>query len=123
MAERPQYTAEEVDAAVQALGADPDRFAHAQEVVQHATPGLRHVLERALDEGGWFGQAHEEALERVAREGELGDRVAAIRTLVGEETRLGMLVGVTVGFELARELEVAREAGEAGTGESQREGS
>jgi hypothetical protein len=28
----------------------------------------------------------------------------AVRTLVAEETRIGMLVGVAVGFELAREL-------------------
>jgi hypothetical protein len=27
-----------------------------------------------------------------------------VRTLVAEETRIGMLVGVAVGFELAREL-------------------
>jgi hypothetical protein len=31
-------------------------------------------------------------------------RVRATRTLLAEETRLGMLVGVAVGFELAREL-------------------
>jgi hypothetical protein len=31
-------------------------------------------------------------------------RAAAVRTLVAEETRLGMFVGVAVGFELAREL-------------------
>jgi hypothetical protein len=30
---------------------------------------------------------------------------------VGEETRLGMLVGVTVGFELARELDERRREG------------
>ncbi len=111
MAERAQYTAEEVDAAVQALGADPERFAHAQEVVQHAAPGLRQVLERALDEGGWFGDAHEEALGRVAREQDPAERLLAIRTLVGEETRLGMLGGVTVGFQLARELDERRRGG------------
>jgi hypothetical protein len=27
-----------------------------------------------------------------------------VQTLIAEETRLGMLVGVAVGFELAREL-------------------
>ncbi len=111
MAERPTYTAEEVDAAVQALGADPERLAHAQEVVQHAAPGLRQVLARALDEGGWFGAAHEESLERAAREEGLDERLLAIRTLVDEETRLGMLVGVTVGFELARELDERRRGG------------
>ena len=30
---------------------------------------------------------------------------AALRTLLAEETRMGMLVGVAVGWELARELE------------------
>jgi hypothetical protein len=78
-----RYSAEEVDAAVAAL-ADPERFAHAQEIVTHAAPGLQHVLNEALAEGGWFG--------------------GAIRTLVAEETRLGMLVGVAVGLELAHEL-------------------
>ncbi len=32
------------------------------------------------------------------------ERLRALRTLLAEETRLGMLVGVAVGFELAREL-------------------
>ena len=32
------------------------------------------------------------------------ERVRAVRTLVAEETRLGMLVGVAVGLELAEEL-------------------
>jgi len=29
-----------------------------------------------------------------------------VRTLLAEETRLGMLIGVAVGWELARELEM-----------------
>jgi hypothetical protein len=33
------------------------------------------------------------------------ERLTAVRTLLAEETRLGMLVGVAVGWELARELE------------------
>ncbi len=37
------------------------------------------------------------------------ERVRAVQTMLAEETRLGMLVGVAVGFELAREL--AREPG------------
>jgi hypothetical protein len=36
-----------------------------------------------------------------------------VRTLLAEETRLGMLVGVAIGFELARELERATGANEA----------
>jgi hypothetical protein len=33
-----------------------------------------------------------------------------VRTLVAEETRLGMLVGVAVGFELAHELMRSQES-------------
>jgi len=98
-----RYSAEEVDAAVAAL-ADPERFAHAQEIVTHAAPGLQHVLNEALVEGGWFGGAHEAQVSRVALEDDADERLRAVRTLVAEETRLGMLVGVAVGLELAHEL-------------------
>jgi hypothetical protein len=98
-----RYSAEEVDAAVAALS-DPERFAHAQEIVTHAAPGLQRVLNEALADGGWFGSAHEEQIGRVAGEADPEARQAAVRTLVAEETRLGMLVGVAVGIELAREL-------------------
>ena len=33
-----------------------------------------------------------------------GERMVALRTLLAEEGRLGMMVGVAVGWELAREL-------------------
>jgi hypothetical protein len=97
------YTADEVDAAVAAL-ADAERFKHAQEVVTHAAPGLQRVLNAALHEGGWFGEAHETQLAQAAGEQDGEERLRAVRTLVAEETRLGMLVGVAVGFELAHEL-------------------
>jgi hypothetical protein len=40
----------------------------------------------------------------AATAGEEGERAQRIRTLLAEETRMGMLVGVAVGFELAGEL-------------------
>jgi hypothetical protein len=98
-----RYTAEQVDAAVAALG-DPERFAHAQEIVTHAAPGLQRVLAEALQSGGWFDGAHEEQVSRVALGEDPAERLRAVHTLVAEETRLGMLVGVAVGLELAREL-------------------
>ncbi|MEY2513321.1 MAG: hypothetical protein QOJ89_679 [bacterium] len=101
------YTAEEVDAAVEALS-DPDRFGHAQEIVTHAAPGLQRVLGSALEAGGWFGEAHETQLTQVSQIGEASERARAIHALVAEETRLAMLVGVSVGFELARELASVR---------------
>ena len=104
-----EFTAEEVDAAVQALS-EPERLDHPQEVVTHAAPGLQRVLAAALEEGGWFGDAHEGEVARVAGEPDPAERLTALRTLVAEETRVGMLVGVAVGFELARELHARRGA-------------
>ena len=97
------YTAEEVDAAVAALE-DAERFGHATQIVTHAAPSLARVLDRALADGGWYGAAHEEQVSRAAGEPDAGERLAAVRTLVDEQTRVGMLVGVAVGFELAGEL-------------------
>ena len=104
MPARREYTADEVDAAVEALS-DPERLRHAQEVVTHAAPGLQRVVNQALEEGGWFHDAHQGQIARAAGEEDPDERLRAVRTLVAEEARLGMLVGVTVGFELARELE------------------
>jgi len=100
-----RFTAEEVDAAVAAMGADPDRFTHAQEIVTHAAPGLQRILDEALHAGGWFADAHEDQVGRVAGTTDLAERTAALRALLAEETRLGMLVGVAVGLQLATELD------------------
>jgi len=108
VAERPRYTAEEVDRAVEALG-EPDRFAHAQEIVTHAAPTLQRVLDDALVAGGWFGTAHVSEVAKAARIEDPSERLAAVTTLLGEETRLGMFVGVAVGLELAQELASRRE--------------
>jgi hypothetical protein len=108
------YTAAEVDAAVQALS-DAERFGHAQEIVTHAAPGLQRVLGAALEAGGWFGQAHEAQLAQASATEDPVQRARAIRGLVAEETRLAMLVGVSVGFELARELQARRHDNHEGT--------
>jgi hypothetical protein len=106
-----RFTAEQVDAAVEALG-DAARFGHAQEIVTHAAPGLQRVLAEALAEGGWFGSAHEGQLTSVALTEDPEERLRAVRTLIAEETRLGMLVGVAVGLELAQELMNTTDVGE-----------
>jgi hypothetical protein len=108
-----RYSAEEVDAAVAALS-DPERFGHAQEIVTHAAPGLQVVLGNALAQGGWFDEAHSAQLSSAAGTEDPAARVAAVQNLVEEETRLGMLVGVSVGFELARELAARRNGNEQG---------
>jgi hypothetical protein len=97
------YTDAELDAAVAAL-TDPGRLREAQDVVMRTAPALPRVLGAALDEGGWFDQAHDQAVREAATREDPSERVRELRTLVAEEARIGMLVGVAVGFELAREL-------------------
>ena len=93
----PAFTDEEVDRAIEALS-DPERFRAAEARVARAAPQLQRILNEALHSGGWFGEAHESQVRKA-----LGDE-AAMRTLLAEETRMGMLVGVAVGWELARVL-------------------
>jgi hypothetical protein len=97
------YTDAEVDAAVEALS-DPERLREAQDLVARAAPQLQRVLDQALDAGGWFGAAHEQSVAQAISEEDAGTRLIAVRTLLAEETRIGMFVGVAVGFGLAQEL-------------------
>lgn len=97
------YTDAEIDAAIDAI-IEPERLREAQEIVVRAAPSLQRVLATALSEGGWFDLAHDQAVREATGGEDQQERVRAVRTLLAEETRLGMLVGVAVGFELAREL-------------------
>ena len=100
----------EIEAALEALS-DPERFRAAETRVAEMVPQLQLILARALQEGGWFGEAHESQVRKAAETGD-EQRADAIRTLLAEETRMGMLVGVAVGWELARELEGVGRHGE-----------
>jgi hypothetical protein len=97
------YTDEDVDAAIAALDS-PQRLQEAQDLVARAAPSLQRVLGLALEEGGWFGLGHDQAVHEATEREDVGERVREVRTLLAEETRLGMLVGVAVGFQLAQEL-------------------
>ncbi len=103
MADR-AYTNEELDAAVAALS-DPARLQTAQELVMRTAPELQRILGTALEDGGWFDAGHEQAIREVANREDPAQRLHELRTLLAEETRLGMMVGVAVGFELAHELQ------------------
>jgi hypothetical protein len=102
------FTDEQVEAAVRALS-EPDRFAGAERRVAAIAPQLQRILAQALDEGGWFGEAHESQLRAALSEPDPAERADRLRTLLAEETRMGMLVGVAVGWELARELETTND--------------
>ena len=84
---------------------DPERFEGAERLVAAAAPQLQRILGQALHEGGWFGAAHESEVRSAASEPDEAERVTRIETLLAEETRMGMLVGVAVGWQLASELE------------------
>jgi hypothetical protein len=102
------YTDADLDAAIAAI-TDPGRLREAQDLVMRAAPALQRVLAAALEEGGWFGPGHEQAVSEAVGGQDRAERVRAVRTLLAEETRLGMLVGVAIGFELARELAAGEE--------------
>ena len=101
----PRFTDEEIDAVLQAL-TEPERFREAEARVARIAPQLQHVLYNALDLDGYFGQLRESEVGTAVRQEDLDERTRAVRTLLAEETRLGMLIGVAVGWELARELEM-----------------
>jgi hypothetical protein len=97
------------DDALRAL-MEPARFREAEARVAEIAPQLQHILASVLREGGYFDQAHEAEVDRIAGTADEEDRRRELRVLLAEETRLGMMVGVAVGLELGRELG----AGEAG---------
>jgi hypothetical protein len=93
----------EIDAAIMALS-DPARLEEAQRLVAAKAPQLQRILDQALHEADWFGSAHQAEVLKAAGRPDPDERVTAVRTLIAEETRLSMLVGVAVGYELAQML-------------------
>jgi hypothetical protein len=104
------FSDEQVEAAVRALS-DPERFAGAERLVSEAAPQLQRVLAQALDEGGWFGPAHLSEVRAAIAEPDESVRATRVETLLAEETRMGMLIGVAVGWQLASELGDPKDTG------------
>jgi hypothetical protein len=93
----------ELEAAIERL-LDAERFAEAERIVAQAAPQLQKVLAAALAEGGWFGEPHENETLRAATVPDPDERLLAVRALLAEEARMGMMVGVAVGWALNEEL-------------------
>jgi hypothetical protein len=104
------FSDEQVEAAVRALS-DPERFAGAERLVSAAAPQLQSVLGQALNEGGWFGPAHQAEVRSAIAEPDEATRAERVETLLAEETRIGMMIGVAVGWQLATELGNPNEPG------------
>jgi hypothetical protein len=103
------FTDAEVDAALEALN-EPERFKAAEAHITRLAPQLQAILNQSLEEGGWFEQTSESQLRQALAAEDPHARATAVRTLLAEETRIGMLVGVAVGWGLAQELEGKRDA-------------
>ena len=93
----------ELETAIERL-MEPERFSEAERVVAQAAPHLQKVLAAALAEGGWFGEPHEAETLKAATVPDPEERLAAVRALLAEEARMGMMVGVAVGWALKEEL-------------------
>ncbi|HET7119844.1 MAG TPA: hypothetical protein VFI17_01180 [Solirubrobacterales bacterium] len=93
----------ELEAAIERL-LDPERFGEAERVIAQAAPQLQKVLAAALAEGGWFSEPHEAEALKAATAPDPDERLAAVRALLAEEARMGMMVGVAVGWALKEEL-------------------
>jgi hypothetical protein len=109
---RGPYSDEQIDAAIDALS-DPGAFGEAEGAVARAAPHLQRILAEALDAGGWFGESHEAEVLKAATVPDPDQRLTAVRTLLAEEARMGMMVGVTVGWALADELAKADQPSES----------
>jgi len=97
------YDEARLEAAIAALS-EPGRFSQAESVVAGAAPQLQRMLGQALESSGWFGESHEAAIRTAAAVDDPDERVTAFRTLLAEEARIGMMVGVAVGWALREEL-------------------
>ena len=98
-----RYTDEQIEAAVQALS-EPGRFDEAQRIVAAQAPQVQRILNQALDDADWFGPAHQAEVRKATDIADPGERALAVRTLIAEETRVVMLIGVAAGFALAQQL-------------------
>ena len=103
MAERSALTDAEIDAAIRGLS-DPERLEAATQLVAARAPQLQGILDQALHAAGWFDQAHESSVLSAAGKPDADERLRAVRTLIVEETRVSMMIGVAVGYELANAL-------------------
>ncbi|MEX1220467.1 MAG: hypothetical protein WEB05_08770 [Solirubrobacterales bacterium] len=105
------WTEEELRRAVEKLS-EPGSFAEAEQVVGTVAPDLQGVLVSALGAGGWFGESHQSETLKAATIPDEDSRLTAIRALLTEETHIGMMVGVAVGWALRAELAESSEVDE-----------
>lgn len=97
----------QIEAVIAELG-EEQGFDAIESRLEAIAPQLTTLLDDALRAGGWFDDAHESMVLKTATNPDADARIAELRNFVLEQTRLGMLVGVAVGWELAERLESRR---------------
>ena len=95
----------QVEAAIRRLS-EPGRLDAAQRTVGAQAPALQRILNQALEDADYFGSMHADELRKATGS---EDPETAVRTLIAEETRVAMLIGVAVGLELANLLQTPQE--------------
>lgn len=101
------FTQEDLEAIIAELG-EAAGFDAIEARLDSVAPQLQKLLDGALSAGGWFDDAHESMVLKTATLPDQDQRIAELRNFVLEQTRLGMLVGVAVGWEIAERLESRR---------------
>lgn len=101
-------TQAELATALEALRV-PGRFDTAERLVTQAAPGLQRILIEALASGGWNSEDDAREIDKALGSGDAAVARTALTALLGEQTRVAMLVGVAVGIELAAELGLHRD--------------
>jgi hypothetical protein len=96
-------TQAELESALEALR-EPGRFDAAERLVAQAAPGLQRILLEALASGGWGAEDDAREIDKALSAADQSAARSALVALLGEQTRVAMLVGVAIGIELAGEL-------------------
>jgi Lon protease-like protein len=100
---RGPYSDQEVEAAIEAIS-QPEAFQDAERAVARAAPQLQRVLADALSAGGWFDESHQAEVLKAATTPDEEARLTAVSTMLAEEARMGMMIGVAVGWALSEQL-------------------
>ncbi|MGB0873394.1 MAG: hypothetical protein ACPGWS_04775 [Solirubrobacterales bacterium] len=102
-----QFSKEDLQEVIEGLG-EVSGFDAIEGRLEQIAPQLQQLLDGALKAGGWFDDAHESVVLRTATVPDQEQRIAELRNFVLEQTRLGMLVGVAVGWEISERLDSRR---------------
>lgn len=91
---------EQLEAVIAELGSEGGLDAVEARMTELA-PQLQALVEQALLAGGWFDDAHESMVLKTATLPDADQRITDLRNFVLEQTRLAMLVGIAVGWEIS----------------------